>query len=365
MNMQGYISSDDAKEWGAEDHPLYFKFFADLAEPGGIFDASSSWKCFVPVILRSLMLNFMNQMYRKAAEVLTEWENHELAQQNDNSLVLKRFAFEAFDAYIVLFYLAIYERNIHLLRLELVGAMSADTFRRILTESVIPYALQKIAARKVNRSMKKDDGTGVEQKRSAEVEMDEYEVFDDYIEMLIQFGYITLFASAFPLASFVAIFANVVEYRSDCWKLSRVFRRPDVVKTASIGMWKHLLNMMVSLSALTNCLIFTFTSSQLQQFIPHSYVTDQFGRPALKTGAAEETMLLMLGLEHSLILLAALIKSIVPKVPQHVKNGISKRDYLHQALLARGRLRTMEAAATVQNLAKPKPMALFRSSTIS
>lgn len=82
--------------------------------------------------------------------------------------------------------------------------------------------------------------------------MGEYEVFDDYIEMLIQFGYITLFASAFPLASFVAIFANIIEYRSDCWKLSRVFKKPSVIKTDSIGMWKHLLKMMVSLSALRN-----------------------------------------------------------------------------------------------------------------
>ena len=119
-----------------------------LAEPGDIFDASSSWKCLLPVILRSVVVNFMNQMYRKAAEVLTEWENHELVMHHDNSLALKRFFFEAFDAYIVLFYLAIYERNTHLLRLELVGAMSADTFRRMLTESLIPYALQKISAEK-------------------------------------------------------------------------------------------------------------------------------------------------------------------------------------------------------------------------
>jgi len=122
--------------------------------------------------------------------------------------------------------------------------------------------------------------------------------------------------------------------------------------------------MIVSLSALTNCLIFAFTSSQLQQFIPDNYVKDQFGRPALRTGAAEETMLLMLGLEHSLIVLAALVKSIVPKVPQHVRNGISKRDYLHQALLAKGRLRTMEAAATAQyNLEKKQKLSVKRMNT--
>mmetsp|Transcript_24315 Transcript_24315/g.38164 ORF Transcript_24315/g.38164 Transcript_24315/m.38164 type:complete len:234 (+) Transcript_24315:1-702(+) len=227
----------------------------------------------------------------------------------------------------------------------------------MLTESVIPHALQKLSIGKDNLSTKKkddDDDISAEQNHSSEVELDEYEPFDDYIEMLINFGYITLFASAFPLASFVTVFANVVEYRSDCWKLSRVFRRPTVVKTDSIGMWKHLLHMLVSLSALTNCLIFAFTSSQLQQFIPENYVTDQFGRPALRTGAAEETMLLMLGMEHSLIVLAGLVKSVVPKVPQHVKNGLSKRDYLYQALLAKGRLQTMEVVAKVQSLQKQK-----------
>ena len=221
MNLQGYISVDDAKRWEMDtgySHPLHFPVFAKLAEPGGFFDASS-WKCFIPVILRPLMVNFMNQMYRKVAVVLTEWENHELVQHYRNSLVLKRFAFEAFDAYVVLFYLAFYERNIHLLRLELVGAMSADTIRRMLTESAIPFALQKLSAAKNNLPTKKDDDKVAEQNCCAEVEMDEYELFDDYIEMLINFGYITLFASAFPLASFVTAFANVVEYRSDCWKL--------------------------------------------------------------------------------------------------------------------------------------------------
>jgi len=42
MNLQGYISSEDLDQWGEVKHPLYYPFFARLAEPGGIFfDATS------------------------------------------------------------------------------------------------------------------------------------------------------------------------------------------------------------------------------------------------------------------------------------------------------------------------------------
>jgi hypothetical protein len=44
----------------------------------------------------------------------------------------------------------IWERNINLLRLELVGAFNVDTFRRVLLECVIPW-LTKSKASKVTK----------------------------------------------------------------------------------------------------------------------------------------------------------------------------------------------------------------------
>ncbi|KAG8126811.1 hypothetical protein E2320_021940, partial [Naja naja] len=55
----------------------------------------------------------------------------------------------------------------------------------------------------------------------AEVEscMKKYEdTFQDYQEMFIQFGYVVLFSSAFPLAATCALINNIIEIRSDAFK---------------------------------------------------------------------------------------------------------------------------------------------------
>ena len=50
--------------------------------------------------------------------------------------------------------------------------------------------------------------------------------FDDYLEMFIQFGYVTLFSSAYPLAGLCALFNNLIEVRSDAFKLCFIHQRP-------------------------------------------------------------------------------------------------------------------------------------------
>jgi len=52
-----------------------------------------------------------------------------------------------------------------------------------------------------------------------EIESDVYEEFSDYIEMVIQFGYITMFAAALPLGAFFSLVFNIIEMYSDKYKL--------------------------------------------------------------------------------------------------------------------------------------------------
>jgi anoctamin-8 len=60
---------------------------------------------------------------------------------------------------------------------------------------------------------------------------------EDQLEMLIQFGYVTLFSCAFPLAAACALFNNVIEIRSDAFKMCTSQQRPFGQLTDGIGIW--------------------------------------------------------------------------------------------------------------------------------
>ena len=70
------------------------------------------------------------------------------------------------------------------------------------------------------------DSDGVIEKMKPEEEeasLQKFEgVFSEYQEMVVQFGYVTLFAAAFPLTAALALINNLVEIRTDAYKLLQV-----------------------------------------------------------------------------------------------------------------------------------------------
>ena len=56
--------------------------------------------------------------------------------------------------------------------------------------------------------------------------------------MFIQFGYVFLFSSVYPLASFFAVMNNVLEIRVDAFKLCRLYQRPRGRRVKDTGAWQ-------------------------------------------------------------------------------------------------------------------------------
>ena len=65
---------------------------------------------------------------------------------------------------------------------------------------------------------------------------------NDYLEMFLQFGYVFLFSSVFPLAALWALINNITEIRSDAFKMCRVFQRPFAEGASNIGAWQVSVN---------------------------------------------------------------------------------------------------------------------------
>lgn len=70
--------------------------------------------------------------------------------------------------------------------------------------------------------------------------------------LVIQFGFITIFVAAFPLAPLFALLNNWVEIRLDAQKFVREYRRPVAERAQHIGVWFHILEALAQLSVIVN-----------------------------------------------------------------------------------------------------------------
>jgi anoctamin-10 len=339
LNLQGYIRpKSNPNRWNETNpHPFHFATLSILAEEGQLFDATSQWRCYVPVLVHVMCIFALNYIYRRIAEKLTNWENHETTVDHRNSLILKRFLFEAFDCYVALFYLAFYERDIERLRMELVAVFQFDTVRRVLLECMLPMLWQRWSTRHRPNSHHPNKANSA---AMDDADKDEYEQFDDYMEIVIQLGYVTLFASAYPLASLVSIAANWVEMRADCFKLGKLCQRPAPYRASGLGMWKSLMACVIWASALTNCLLFGFTSDQMMQYMPRFYAQDEQGYTLLVDDKGWIVVFVIFGLERLLILSGLLVYVIVPEVPEDVMDELERRRFVRAQEHEKGRATT-------------------------
>ncbi|OQR84515.1 anoctamin-8-like [Achlya hypogyna] len=329
LNFQGYVHPESLG-----GSYLHLPFVHQFSLPGAVFDQQGGgpWPYvlpYLPVLVHCSCILFLNKQYRGVALALTQWENHATTEAFENAYVLKRFFFEAFDCYIALFYLAFCQLDVVLLKAELMSLYMADTFRRLGLETLLPLVLKYTATREDSAMHKKtEDATLAKVQLVKETTaFDEYEPFDDYLEKVIEFGYITLFASCFPLASALSIVSNLVEIKSDQFKLIYLLKRPSVERATSIGIWQAILTGLVWLSVVTNVFLFGFTTDQLAHVRPAWFTTIAVDDAAfggvdhLHVAAAGQGMHVMgfvFGVEHVLFLLVLAISKLIPSVPDSV-----------------------------------------------
>lgn len=149
----------------------------------------------------------------------------------------------------------------------------------------------------------------------AEVEscMKKYEdTFQDYQEMFVQFGYVVLFSSAFPLAAVCALVNNIIEIRSDAFKLCSGFQRPFGRRVDGIGQWQNVMEAMGVIAIIVNCYLIG-QCGQLQRLFPSL--------------GPESAIIYIVVLEHFALLLKYVIHVAIPDIPGWVAEEMAKLEY--------------------------------------
>lgn len=315
LNLNGYVKNTES--------PIYIEWLAAYAQPGGLFAGDSPYFLWlVPTLAHSIVVSAINQLYSTVAEKCTNLENHRTVHRWHSSLVIKRVFFECFDCFMPLFYIAFYQLDVITLRAEIVSLFMSDEIRRVFVETVVPFVKDLCVS-------------GVRKKKGRESVPDlllnaEYDTFDDYLEMVIQFGYITLFASAFPLGSAVTLLFLYVEIRSDLFKLLHVYRRPMPRRARDIGVWFDVMRVMVFVAILTNCAILGFSSEQLMQWTPSLFSRDLSGGgdQVMAMGSGRYVVGVVFGFEHLLLVIAVWLQCVIKPEPKWVRVAIARREYL-------------------------------------
>ncbi|KAM9681194.1 anoctamin-10 isoform 1-T1 [Dama dama] len=299
-------------------------------------DSGSEWTSillYVPSIIYAIVIEIMNRLYRYAAEFLTSWENHRLESAYQNHLILKVLVFNFLNCFASLFYIAFVLKDMKLLRQSLATLLITSQILNQIVESLLPYWLQKkhhVRVKKKVEALKADIDATLYEQVVLEKEMGTYlGTFDDYLELFLQFGYVSLFSCVYPLAAAFAVLNNLTEVNSDALKMCRVFKRPFSEPSASIGVWQLAFETMSVISVVTNCALIGM-SPQVNALFPES-----------KT----DLILIVVAVEHMLLALKFILAFAIPDKPRHIQMKLARLEF--ESLEA---LKQQQMKLTAENL---------------
>ncbi|XP_019750617.1 anoctamin-10 isoform X2 [Hippocampus comes] len=218
---------------------------------------------FIPGVIYAVVIEVLNVLYRYAAEFLTEWENHRLESSYQNHLVLKVLVFNFLNCFASLFYIAFIMQDLVLLRQNLATLLITSQIINQFMEAVLPYWLQR-------RCNKMTMERPLSEQVRLETDMSCYQgTFDDYLELFLLFGYVSLFSSVYPLAAVFVVLNNITEIYSDAFKMCNLFKRPFSDPAANIGIWQLAFEAMSVIAIVTNCTLIGM-SPQVRAYFPNS-----------------------------------------------------------------------------------------------
>ncbi|XP_009081914.1 PREDICTED: anoctamin-7 [Acanthisitta chloris] len=247
-------------------------------------------------VVNLILIVVISKIYISLAHFLTKWEMHRTQTKYEDACTFKVFVFQFVTFYSSPVYIAFFKgkfvgypgnylsflgvRNEECspsgcfmeLAQELLVIMVGKQIINNMQEAAIPKLKYWWHKHKLLSAKKADEeGESVLMEQAPWV-MDHQllafqGLFDEYLEMVLQFGFITIFVAACPLAPLFALLNNWVEIRLDAQKFTCDYQRPVAERAQGIGIWFSILEAIAHLAVISNAFLIAFTSD----FLPRVY----------------------------------------------------------------------------------------------
>lgn len=157
--------------------------------------------------------------------------------------------------------------------------------------------------------------------------LDPYEgSFEDFNQMVIQFGYIALFAPACAAAPFLALVNNVTEIRTDAYKVISMHKRPHWKPQAGIGAWNDVVKTLAVAAVLVNTTMVCFVGSKMsEEFKPE--INDTVDADIFRRMGIAKLWIVCLLLEHAILILRSFLMTMAPDEPKWVDEAKDTIDF--------------------------------------
>ncbi|XP_070685237.1 anoctamin-7 [Pempheris klunzingeri] len=360
-------------------------------------------------VLNLLVILMLSRIYTSLAHILTRWEMHRTQTKYEDMFILKVFIFQFVNFYSSPVYIAFFKgrfvgypghykmlfgvRNedcgaggcLIELAQELLVIMVGKQLINNVQEFVLPKLRSWWQKRKIRPRPKEgeeeEEGGGEEEEKEEEEEevgtapwQEDYQLlvceglFSEYLEMVIQFGFITIFVAACPLAPLFALVNNWVELRLDAQKFVTEYRRPVVERAQGIGIWFPILQFITHIAVLSNAFLIAFTSSFLPRLYyrytrdstlsgfvnftlatsPRNYSQQHLHTPCRYRGYRDTDgehlpeyyhllairLTFVIVFEHVVFFVGRLIDLMVPDIPEEVEMKMKREHYMAKEALA-------------------------------
>ncbi|KAM6895607.1 anoctamin-2b isoform 1-T1 [Xenentodon cancila] len=256
------------------------------------------------VIINLVVILILDEIYGAVAQWLTELEIPKTETNFEERLILKAFLLKFMNAYAPIFYVAffkgrfvgrpgnyVYVFNDYRMEecapggclIELCIQLSIIMLgKQLIQNNIFEIGIPKL--KKLIRALKEKESTPKErhegrppQQWNLDYALAPFEgLTPEYMEMIIQFGFVSLFVASFPLAPLFALLNNVIEIRLDAKKFVTELRRPVAARAKDIGIWYNILSGMGKLSVIINAFVISFTSDFIPRLV-YQYMYSQTG----------------------------------------------------------------------------------------